>query len=132
MTRSVEILVVAHRDAHARRRRGLSGWAYRVPVAEVLGRYRERALDAATIAAALDEIVAVLKSDLPPSWRIQGSSAYDRDLDEWIERAEGNAEDLRATTQDCPETMLNDLLEELYDWADLRRVSCGVPAPGRG
>lgn len=127
MTRSVEILVAAHVAAHARRRRGQDPWAHRIPVAGFLeGLVGRREPEA--IASRCLGLAALLRAHLPSDWLDPASRDYDRDLDEMVDRLEGvTAEALAQDPAREPVEFLDAALEELYDWADLNRVSCGLP-----
>jgi hypothetical protein len=127
MSRNLDVLVEAHVRADARRRRGLPSWAYTVPIAPLIEALRAE-LTPETIATACLEIARRLKEALPAAWLDGRDRQYDRDFDEFIDRMEGTtAEHLRADRECDPVEFLDAALEELYDWADLKRVSLGLP-----
>lgn len=136
MTRHLEVLVEAHRQAHARRRTGLNPWAYTVPVAEALEEARASPPTVDRIGALTAEIARLLRHHLPPAWVVHGDARYDRGLDEILDRLDGtDVAYLAGLDAEAATAILDDILTELYDWADLHRVSCGLPGlasqPGR-
>lgn len=119
MPDSADHRVEMHRIAQRRRDSGQPVWAHRWPIKDLLTADDSDAAAIAFAAKCAARIKSHAKSMLDP-----GSSEFDEGLDEivWrladIGKAEGDGE--RGMHAEA-----NDALEELYDWADYKRVWLG-------
>lgn len=130
MTRNLDVLVEAHRISAQRVRKGQPSWAYRIPIARLLAESRGTPPTPESVASLHMVIAAALRTGLPAAWLDCRDGAYDRTFDEILDRLEGTDAAYLAgqgDTEDDLYAILDDILTELYDWADIKRVSCGVP-----
>lgn len=119
MPRTVEHIVECHQAAADLRAQGKPIWARQIKLKDILERdqYNESDEHVRVISS---EMAARVRESTPKAWLDIDSDHYDRDLDEIVENLEV-LKDLEDTSEPLVEEF-NGRLEELYDWADRRRV----------
>lgn len=130
MSRTVESIVSCHQAATALRRAGKPIWAATVRLKDILAQYKDAA-DDLTAEQAVEmsrKIALALKLGVPAAWRGTESDNYNMDFEDLFERFE------QASTADftpskgwpaSPCEVIDDWLDELYDWGDRYRVWLG-------
>ncbi|WP_432263388.1 hypothetical protein [Cupriavidus sp. TMH.W2] len=122
MPRTVEHIVACHNIASDRRAAGKPIWDKSINIKEILHR-DQRNESNQHVAAVAAEIASLIRSSVPSEWLDIAKDDYDRELVEVVELLESvSAEGMEEGTllED-----FNDFLEQLYDWADYRRVWLG-------
>lgn len=122
MPRTVEHIVECHRIARERRDAGHRTWDRTIDIKAILRRDKSNFSNKHVVSVAI-EIADLLRSKVPKSWLDITSDLYEHELDDVVERLAGFG------AEDAPEgelvAELNFALEELFDWADIKRVSLG-------
>jgi hypothetical protein len=121
----IEDIVAAHRIARERRLAGLPSWAYTIDIKEILGRdpNNESEAHAASVA---NEIAARLRTALPAAMLDWNSDNHDETIIEIVEGMEQLRADSYVDELDFSALKdLNNMLDLLYDWADMKRVWLG-------
>lgn len=122
MPRSIEHLVEAHRLGRERRNKGLPTWAYHVPPLNISYLEDERP-NAEALVETARAIASLLTRSLPKSWLEDVSDDFDEEYDRIVDFM--RTIDPKEYPTDTAYSMLeaiDDQLEALYDWADLKRV----------
>lgn len=114
MPRTIEDLMANHSVANERRRAGRSVWDYAVKIKAILRCFGDRPTDEESITAG-GKIATALRAVLPPEWVDRSHDDLDEDLALIIEDLESPP----------PRDALNETLDQLYDWADRKRVWLG-------
>lgn len=121
MPQTIENLLNCHQIAQERRDAGRPIWDYQLDIQSVLRRDPENDEPEYVISVAC-EIAKRLKRGLPSAWFDPGSFDYSDTLSDIVqELSEFRTRETHDLTED-----LNYILDELYDWADAKRVSLGV------
>jgi hypothetical protein len=122
MARTLEGLVECHRVADVRRRAGKPVWDRKIDIKEVL--YRDQSNESDEHARAVgQEIAALLRASVPTAWLVGADDEFDWTLDEILDCLEN----VSSGGEDDPAVdALNSYLDDLYDWADVRRVWLGL------
>jgi len=103
---------------------GKSPWPHQVAVRPLL-QAREANLLPAELVDTAREIAKLLRSGLPEAWMDVKSTEWDRDLEEMLEYFENcTAEDFQSQHEESVD-LLDQRLDELYDWSDRHRVWLG-------
>ncbi|MTK63025.1 MAG: hypothetical protein F8N15_00385 [Methanobacterium sp.] len=121
MSRTIEGIVACHKAADARRRAGQPVWDRTINIKDILHRDRTNESDEHAIAVG-KEIAALIRSRVPAEWLDFDHVDCEYDLIEIVEALE----DLRLTDDQPAVEDLNGRLNELYDWADAKRVWLGM------
>lgn len=124
MPRSIENIVENHRVASKRRAAGKPIWDRRIDIKGLLGQDPSNISDehAAKVA---NQIAALIRSSVPASW-LEACEEQDSALAEIVEGMEALAPDSYDDDEDfSPLEDLNNMLDQLYDWADAKRVWLG-------
>lgn len=127
MPRTIESIVECHREATRRRSAGRPVWDLSLPLESIKKNYEE-AGDELTIEQAIEmshRIGAMLKAGVPESWHQPESQNFSYDYEEMFERfQQADASDFTPTKDwnDTPCEVINQWLDELYDWGDRCRV----------
>ncbi len=125
MPRTIEHIAQTHQIASARRQPGQRVWDYRVPITDVV-RENQSDRSEAHSASVANRCAALLRARLPAAWLDHSSAAADSDLIEIVECLEQLRADSFADEDDYSALEdLNNRLEELYDWADIKRIWLG-------
>ena len=127
MPRTIEHIVETHRLAAERRKAGKDVWAQSIAVKSILYRYDGQSITAEIAASVANEVASLLRSCLPKdklSWK---SNQADETLIEIVEGMEALKPDSYADDPSYSvEEDFNNMLDGLYDWADLNRVWLGL------
>lgn len=125
MPRTIESIVENHRVAADRRAAGKPVWDRTINIKEILHEDQSNTSNehAAQVA---NRIGALVRSRVPAAWLEIGSDEVDFDLIEIVEGMEA----LKPNSYDGEEDFtplddLNSMLDQLYDWADGKRVWLG-------
>lgn len=123
MPRTIDSIVENHQVARERRNAGKPVWDHRINIKEILFRNRlnETNEHAATVG---NELSTLLKQSVPKAWLDISSPDFDDDIDnyiDWLSHLKGAGEAQGAVLED-----LNSILDQLYDWADHKRVWLGL------
>ncbi len=123
MPRTIDSIVENHQVARERRNAGKPVWDHRINIKEILFRNRlnETNEHAATVG---NELSTLLKQSVPKAWLDISSPDFDDDIDnyiDWLSHLKGAGEAEGAVLED-----LNSILDQLYDWADHKRVWLGL------
>lgn len=125
MPRTIEGIVECHRVVRERRAAGLPPWDHRIDIKAVLTRDPGNETEEHAAAVA-NEIGALLRSGLPDAMLDVMSEAFDAELSEIVDHLEWLKPDSHEGIADRTNLEdLNDRLEEIYDWADGKRVWLG-------
>ena len=114
-TKNIDVLVASHEIAMKRRAEGKPSWNRNLRIKQF---FTDDEGDDA-VKQIGKKVAAEIRRSLPAAWLEIGGDDYERDLDECVERFDD------VTSSDDEETSLdnfNSTLEELYDWADIKRV----------
>lgn len=126
MTRSIDKIVENHQVAAARRQAGKRIWDYEINVKAVLHEDPQNESNE-HCASVANRIGALLRNHLPVAWLTNGNDQSDETLIEIVEGMEALKHDSYEGENDfTPLTDLNEMLEQLYDWADTKRVWLGM------
>lgn len=118
--RNLDGRVAAHQIGRARRARGLSRWERRIDIKRFIT--GEASNEAATRIG--KEIAAALRSGLRAGMLDHMHADYDGEIDEIVEHLEHDIHG-EAGRGLAGVDALNDILSDLYDWADLNSVWLG-------
>lgn len=126
MSRDIEHLVETHRLAFERRRQGLPIWDRTINIKDII--HRDKTNETPEHAAAVaNEIAALIRAHVPPTWLDDRSDDFDEELFEIVDGMETLTPNSYA---DDPSYSvledLNNMLTGLYDWADIKRVWLGL------
>lgn len=130
MPRTIESIVECHRAARVRRRAGKPIWDVTLRVKDLMEPYKEFG-DDLTAAQAIElshKIGALLDAKVPAAWREANHANYSLDFEDLVERfAQASVSDFTPTKEhpDEPVDVVNQWLDELYDWGDAFRVWIG-------
>lgn len=126
MSKSINTILANHKEANRRREAGLPVWDRTINIKAILNRDIDNTSEehAASVA---NEIAALLRSKVPRVWIDVLKEECDWDLLELVEGMEALRPDSYAddATYSALED-LNNMLDQLYDWADDRRVWLGI------
>lgn len=131
MPRFVEDIVACHHEASKRRRAGLPIWDNTIPLRTILKSYEAFGddLTPSQAAEACQRISTQLKAYLPPAWFERKNKNFDEEFNELVEHlGTATEETFAGSREDAPVDLLDNLLEQLYDWADRQRVWLGAEA----
>lgn len=118
MSRTYDHIDVCHRPAAERRRAGAPEWDMTIDIGSILAEAREANdgdPDDATVRATATRIAALVRATVPPAWLDFNSAAYDRELEELVEKLE---------FLDDPDD-IDTILDGIFDWADTHRIWMG-------
>ena len=125
MPLTVERIVENHRVAAERRAAGKPVWDRKINIKVIL---REDQSNTSNEHAAhvANRIGALVRSSVPSAWLDAASDVADDDLIDIVEGMEALKPDSYAGEEDfTPLDDLNSMLDQLYDWADSKRVWLG-------
>lgn len=130
MPRTIESIVACHQEAAVRRRAGKPAWALTLPLKGLMAPYKE-AGDDLTAERAIElghKIGSMLASRVPEAWRKPENANYSMDFEDMVDRfSQASVADFTPTKDwpDSPTEVINEWLDELYDWGDRYRVWLG-------
>ncbi len=125
MPRTIESIVENHRVAAERRSAGKPVWDCKIDIKAILHEDQSNTSNehAAKVA---NRIGALIRSRVPADWLDWGSTDLDEDLTHIVEGMEALKPDSYDGEEDfTPLNDLNSMLDQLYDWADAKRVWLG-------
>ncbi|HGY9634327.1 hypothetical protein LU674_001730 [Pseudomonas alloputida] len=125
MPRTIESIVENHRVAAERRAAGKPVWDRKIDIKAILHEDQSNTSNehAAQVA---NHIGALIRSRVPADWLDWESTDLDEDLAHIVEGMEALKPDSYDGEEDfTPLTDLNSMLDQLYDWADGKRVWLG-------
>lgn len=127
MPRTIESILECHRVAEGRRRQGRPIWDLTLPLKDILKEYEQYG-DDLSVEKAVElshRIGAMLKAAVPAAWRTPEHRNFHFDYEDMFERfAQADAGDFTKTKDfnEDPCEVINEWLDELYDWGDRCRV----------
>lgn len=130
MPRTIESIVECHRVASARRRAGKPIWDVTLRLKDLMAPYKE-AGDDLTASQAVElskKIGAMLELQVPKPWREVDHENYCMDFEDLVQRfAQASESDFTPTREypNDPVEVINEWLDELFDWGDRYRVWLG-------
>ena len=125
MPRTIEHIVENHRLAVERRSAGKPVWDRTINIKSILNE-APRSLSNEEAADIANRIGALLRQSVPSAWLDWESMALEEDLVEIVEGMETIKPDSYENDDDLTVTDdLNNMLDQLYDWADGKRVWLG-------
>jgi hypothetical protein len=113
MEKDLDVLMAAHRIARDRRAAGLPVWAHRADIRQFLDSEDESDENAIKVGKS---IATELRSRLPAAWFDAKLDDFKDELDDIVWRFEN---DIKRDDEHSACTILNWVLRDLYDWADL-------------
>lgn len=125
MPRTIESIVENHRVASERRAAGKPVWDRKIDLKPILREDQSNTSNehAAQVANRIGELV---RSQVPADWLDWDSTDLDEDLAYIVEGMEALKPDSYDGEEDfTPLEDLNSMLDQLYDWADSKRVWLG-------
>lgn len=125
MPRTIESIVENHRVAAERRAAGKPVWDRKIDVKAILQEDQSNGSNehAAEVA---NRIGALIRSRVPAAWLDWNSDDLDEDLTQIVEGMEALKPDSYEGEADfTPLDDLNSMLDQLYNWADGKRVWLG-------
>lgn len=127
MPRTIESIVHNHQVARARRKAGRPVWDKQIPVRKLLGEYSQFGDELAPAQAVefCGKLFSLLSLHVPKDWRKfeDSNTHWSYGFEEVMERLEFMAEDDCSDTDGVtPADVINEIMDELYDWADAQRV----------
>lgn len=130
MPRTIESIVSSHQAAATRRRAGKSAWDATIKLKDVLADYKDAGddLSAEQAVEMSHRIALLLKLGVPAAWRHHEHDNYHMDFEDLFERFEqASIADFTASpgSSETPCEVIDDLLDQLYDWGDRYRVWFG-------
>ncbi|MGE8063859.1 hypothetical protein [Pseudomonas sp. NPDC089569] len=126
MTRSIDKIMENHRVAAERRRAGKRIWDYEIDVKAVLHEDPQNKSNE-HCASVANRIGALLRERLPITWLATDNDKSDETIIEIVEGMEALKHDSYEGENDItPLSDLNEMLAQLYDWADTKRVWLGL------
>ncbi|HGN1515720.1 MULTISPECIES: hypothetical protein [Pseudomonas] len=125
MPRTIESIVENHRVAAERRAAGKSVWDRKIDIKAILHEDQSNTSNE-HVAQVANRIGALIRSRVPADWLDWESTELDEDLINVVEGMEA----LKPYSFDgekdfTPLDDLNSMLDQLYDWADGKRVWLG-------
>lgn len=117
MPRTIEGIVEAHRTARELRQQGKPVWSAEIKIKDLLG---DNDSDERSIVVA-KEIAARFRKGLPDATFDVRSDDYDDEITSIIEDLEIFHDGMGVDNSE----VLNERLDEIYDWADVKRVWIG-------
>ncbi|EKC7897292.1 hypothetical protein FA341_15315 [Pseudomonas aeruginosa] len=125
MPRTIESIVENHRVAAERRAAGKPVWDRTIDIKAILHEDQSN-ISNEHAAQVANRIGALIRSRVPADWLDWDSAALDEDLTHIVEGMEA----LKPDSYDGEENVtplddLNSMLDQLYDWADGKRVWLG-------
>ncbi len=127
MPKTIELMVDCHRAAEERRRQGRHIWDLNLPLKALLSEY-EGLGEEMTVEQAIElshRIGAMLNAGVPAQWHTPEHRNFSFDYEEMFERfAQADASDFTKTADfnEEPVDVIDEWLDELYDWGDRCRV----------
>lgn len=122
MPRSIETIMASHREANDRRAKGQPIWDRKIAIKHILARDKDNTSNE-YVALVANEIGAVLRKKVPARFLDTSVDDYDDRIREVIEGMEDlRAESYKNDPSFSPLQDLNNMLDDLYDWADKHRV----------
>ncbi len=130
MPRTIESILACHQEAAARRRAGRRIWDVTLPLKEVKAPYVDAGddLSAAQAIELSHKIGAMLEARVPRAWRQVDHGNYNMDFEDLVERFSQACEADFTPTKEWPDSpcdVIDQWLDELYDWGDRYRVWIG-------
>lgn len=126
MPRTIESIVENHRVAAERRASGKPVWDTTIDIKSILHEDQSNTSNehAAKVA---NRIGALLRGRVPAAWLEHGSDRVDFTLLEIVEGMEALKPDsYEGETDFTPLDDLNNMIDQLYDWADGKRIWLGL------
>lgn len=122
MPRTVESIVENHRVARERRAAGNAVWDRTIDIKGIIRRDKGNESNA-HVEAVAREVVELVEARVPTQWLDCTNDTYEHDLDDVLE----GMRSLRASEAAEGDLVdeFNGWLDQLYDWADARRVWLG-------
>ncbi|HCF0591739.1 hypothetical protein [Pseudomonas aeruginosa] len=125
MPRTIESIVENHRVAAERRAAGKPVWDRKIDVKAILHEDPSNTSNE-HCAQVANRIGALIRSRVPAEWLDWDSADLDEDLTQIVEGMEALKPDSYDGEDDfTPLDDLNGMLDQLYDWADGKRVWLG-------
>ena len=125
MPRTIESIVENHRVASERRAAGKAVWDSKINIKEILHEDQSNTSNEHSAAVA-NRIGALVRSRVPATWLDISADEVDFDLIEIVEGMEALKPDSYDGEEDfTPLEDLNSMLDQLYDWADGKRIWLG-------
>lgn len=119
MPLTIEHIAEVHRLASKRRAEGKPVWDMTLSIQHLLNDDSNDEMAAITA----NKIAAAIRATVPPEWLDGCHDNWDEKLDEIVIGMEALKPDSYDDDPDfSPLEDLNNMLDELYDWADLKRV----------
>jgi len=125
MPRTIEGIVENHRVAAERRAAGKPVWDREIAVKAILHEDKSNTSNehAAQVA---NRIAALIRSRIPAAWLDWNSDDLDENLTQIVEGMEAlKPNSYEGVADFTPLEDLNNMLDQLYDWADGKRVWLG-------
>jgi len=125
MPRTIENIVENHRVAFERRSAGKPVWDYKIDIKSILQEDQSNKSNehAAHVA---NRIGSLIRSRVPTDWLDWNSIDLDEDLTQIVEGMEAlKPNSYEGEADFTPLDDLNNMLDQLYDWADGKRVWLG-------
>jgi hypothetical protein len=126
MARSIENIVESHRIAAHRRKVGLPSWARTINIKPIIKQDPDNTSNehAASVA---NRVAGLLRQALPAHWLDWQSNDQDEDITILVEELEALKPDSYDDDPDfTPLEDLNNMLDRLYDWANIKRIWLGA------
>ncbi|HHH9443065.1 TPA: hypothetical protein ACP32N_005053 [Pseudomonas aeruginosa] len=125
MPRTIESIVENHRVARERRAAGKSQWDRTINIKAIL--HEDQSNESNDhVANVANRIGALIRQSVPTSWLEYGNEATDDELIEVVEGMEALKPNSYEGEKDfTPLDDLNSMLDQLYDWADSKRIWLG-------
>lgn len=125
MPRTIDSIVDNHRAARALRSAGKPIWTLTIDIKSILREDPKNTTDE-HCAQVANRIAALIRLKVPAKWLDVSSDASDDDLFEVVDGMEALKPDSYEGEPDfSPAQDLNSMLDQLYDWADKKRVWLG-------
>lgn len=125
MPRTIESIVENHRVAAERRAAGKPVWDRKIDIKAILHEDQSNTSNE-HVAQVANRIGALIRSRVPADWLDWESTEQDEDLINVVEGMEALKPDSFDGEKDfTPLDDLNSMLDQLYDWADGKRVWLG-------
>ena len=126
MPRTIERILENFKAATARRSAGKPVWDRTINIKTILDEDRDNTSDD-HCAQNANRIGALVRSSVPKSWLDWGSLDMDEELLNIVEGLEALRPDSYSDDLDfSPLEDLNNMLGQLYDWADSKRIWLGL------
>lgn len=126
MPRTIESIVENHRVAAERRAAGKPVWDRKIDIKAILREDQSNTSNEHSAQVA-NRIGALIRSRVPADWLDWDSTDLDEDLAHIVEGMEALKPDSYEGEEDfTPLEDLNSMLDQLYDWADGKRVWLGL------